>query len=419
MVNVRINNVLVKSAHTIAVWLEAWWARYAGVTLPFAVVAMGFVGIAWLGYEFFRLLWQPDYLGSHKVWPGAIDLKLRYRDLHAWFSGIPTTSVYPPATYLILWPFLGWLPLSPAVWFWGITSAAALGWLVFLLVKESGATRSIERVFVALMPLSMYATGATIGNGQLMVHILPALMGGILLLRQKEGGLTRDCMVAVLIIVSFMKPSVTVPFFWIVLFAPGTVRPAVLVCLGYAVLTFIAGFFQEAVTSTLLYQWLAKGSKLAVTAGRGHANVHIWLAGFGLGKWILPVSLVILLALGFWTYCHRRVDLWLLMGITAIIARFWAYHRWYDDLLILLPMVALFRAAKRSSSTPGTKGAAGGLLAITLATMMAPGGFYLFPLPWKTMYVTGQIALWIIVLLFLAVQARRERMENGAKTAVV
>jgi hypothetical protein len=44
------------------------------------------------------------------------------------------------------------------------------------------------------------------------------------------------------------------------------------------------------------------------------------------------------------------VILWLLLGVTALVARFWTYHRWYDDLLILLPMIALFRIAQQRPS---------------------------------------------------------------------
>ena len=37
-----------------------------------------------------------------------------------------------------------------------------------------------ERLFIALVPLSMYAFGATIGNGQFGVHLAPLLLAAIL-----------------------------------------------------------------------------------------------------------------------------------------------------------------------------------------------------------------------------------------------
>jgi len=43
-------------------------------------------------------------------------------------------------------------------------------------------------------------------------------------------------------------------------------------------------------------------------------------------------SLFLLGGLGFWVFCNRRKNMWLLIGITALVARFWTYHGWYDDL---------------------------------------------------------------------------------------
>ena len=80
------------------------------------------------------------------------------------------------------------------------------------------------------------------------------------------------------------------------------------------------------------------------------------LAGLRLLKWQTPASLLVLFLLGCWTLRHRAGDVGLIFGVTAIVARFWTYHRVYDDLLILLPMVALFpiatprRRFKRSRS---------------------------------------------------------------------
>lgn len=148
---------------------------------------------------------------------------------------------------------------------------------------------------------------------------------------------------------------------------------------------------------------------MAVTAGHGNvANLHVWLGGFGLEEWIFPASLVLLLALGFWSYRPRHVDLWILLGVTAYVARFWTYHRWYDDALLLLPMVSLFRIAKRGPSDQGADVMAGVLLGMTLLVMLAPGGLFLLPPPWNTVHVFGQMIVWTVTLVFLLGQARAE-----------
>jgi hypothetical protein len=314
----------------------------------------------------------------------------------------------PPATYAILWPLLGWLELTPARWLWVSTTLAALGWLIYLIVQESGADTPLERIFVALMPLSMYATGATIGNGQLSVHLLPLLVSGLLLLQRGQGGWHEDLLVTVLVLAALVKPSVAAPFFWIVLFVPGRLRPALLVTLGYGALTLFATSFQKPGLLLLLRSWLARASAMAVNAGESH--LHIWLASLGLEEWIFPASLLALAALGFWIYHHRRRDLWLLLSVTALVARFWTFHRWYDDLLILLPMVALFRIAKRGPSADGGDVVAGVLLTITMLTTLAPGGLYLLPPPWNTLYLAGQVFVWIVALIFLLDRARHEKL---------
>jgi hypothetical protein len=384
------------------------------------VTLMTVVALVWLGYEFWRLLWQ-----SSAIWqsspPGAVDLQLRHGEVRHWFAGRPIYSeigsaVYPPASYVILWPLLGWLAVTPARWLWAVTTVAALGWLVYLVIRESGANTRLERVFVALIPLSMYATGATIGNGQLSVHLLPTLVAGLSMPHQGQCGWRKDFIAAALVLVALVKPSVSAPFFWVVLFVPGRLRPAILVVLGYILLTLLAAGFQEASVLSLIGDWLGRAQAGvewgAVNGGAG--NLHSWLSAVRLPAWNLPSSLLVSSALGVWVYCHRHVDLWLLLGVTALVARFWTYHGWYDDLLILLPIVSLFRIAKRGGSADRDAVVAGALMAITLLAMLAPGGLYLFPQPWNTLYVAGQIIVWTTVLIFLLGRTWREKYRTLA-----
>ena len=162
--------------------------------------------------------------------------------------------------------------------------------------------------------------------------------------------------------------------------------------------------FQDSSLSTLLRELLAQPS----LGQRGEANLQAWLANLGLKQWAFPAAALLLATLGVWTYLHRHADFWLLVGVTALAARLWTYHRWYDDLLILLPMVALFRIAKTGASD-GSDILAGVLLAITVLAMLAPGGLFLFPSPWNTIYLAGQVVVWFAVLFFLVDRAGREK----------
>ena len=237
-----------------------------------------------------------------------------------------------------------------------------------------------------------------------IVHILPALVAGLGLLCSGRSGWRNEVLAALLFLFTLVKPSISAPFFWIVLFSAGTLRPAALVALGYAGLTLIAASFQRSSILTLLQSWLANPA----LGQSGEMNLRAWLVDLGLGRWSLPASALALTALGFWTYRHRRADLWLLMGVAALVSRMWTYHRWYDDLLILLPMMALFRITKAGSSDHSDI-VAGGLLGVATLAMLAPGGLYLFPQPWNTLYTSGQIIVWIMLLIFLLDQARRTR----------
>ncbi len=358
-----------------------------------------------LGDEFRRLLLDQGH-------NGAVDLNLRHQEVHDWYVGQPlyqvrASAVYPPATYPLLWPILGWLDFTPARWLWAVTSVVALCWLVHLIVQESGADTRLEGVFVALLALSMNATGVTIGNGQLIVHVLPMLLCALLLLHRSPRRWSIRLLTVGMLLFALVQPTITAPFLWIALFAGGGLVTTVLVTLGYVGLTLFAVSFQESTAMVLARGWMERATVVAATGG--YANVHMWLACLGLQEWILAVSLLVFAALGVWTYQHRKGDLWILLGVTALVARMWTYHRVYDDVLVLLPMVTLFRIAKRETSSPGTSLTAGLLLAAMIVSMIAPARLEHFAWPWSLMFTGGHTLVWLAVLGFLLDRARRDK----------
>ena len=389
--------------------LKAWWGAHRTSLLHTAVALMVIAAMFWLGYQFWRLLGDP----SPK---GAIDLKQRYEETRLWFGGkcvygILKMATYPPATYALLWPFVGWLTITQARWLWAATTLLALGWSIRLFLKESLAQTNLERVFIALIPLSIYGSGATIGNGQLMVHLLPCLLTSLLLLGKGKGLWRHDLLAACLMVFALAKPSASAAFFWIVLFFPERLRPSLLVVSGYVALTVLAGTFQELNLLELLHRWIASSREvLAHSAVKySNSNLHSWSLYFGLEKWCPAGSMLILMGLGFWTYRYRRADLWLLIGVTALVSRFHTYHAWYDDVLVSLPVITLFRIAKSGRLKEGYNFAAELLLAVTLLFLVAPGGLYLFPHPWNLLYVQAQTFVWVSLLIFLLFYARQEK----------
>jgi hypothetical protein len=385
--------------------LRAWWLERRVVVLPAAVAVLALFALLKLGSEFWRLVADTGVYG-------AIDLHHLHTQVHRWFAGSPVyaelhNALYPPASYPILWPLLGWLDFISARWLWAGSSAVMLGWLAWLIVRESGAETRLERVFVALLLLSMNATGVTIGNGQLIVHCLPVLLTGMVLLRRRRGEWRDDLLAASLILVALVKPNITAFFFWAVLFCPGRLRPAVLVISGYLALTLFAAAFQDAGVPALIAGWLRNSA--GVSARLGYGNLDIWFADVGLSGWGIPASLLVLGMLGVWTYVHRDVDIWLFFGVTAIVARMAVYHMVYDDLLVLLPMVALFRIAKRGEAADGSDVLAGLLLAVSVPAMLAPARLQFQSSPWLPLFAAGHVGVWLVVLLFLLRQAWIER----------
>jgi hypothetical protein len=385
-----------------AAGLRCRWLRWRSLALALVITLMAVGAVQRLTDGFMTLLWR-----DHPA--AAVDLRLRYRELHLWFEGTPIyvtrpKAVYPPATYAGLWPFLGWVSMPAARWLWGLTSAGALVWLAYLVVRGSGARSGLQLAFMALLPLSIYATRATLVNGQLILHTLPPLLAGLLLLHGPPRSWRTDLGAAALLLAGSLKPSIAIPFAWLVLIGVGSMRPAILFGVGYAGLTLLADAFQPLGTLALLHAWSASSVQAATwVAARQHANVHTWLTNVGLRNWGLAGSLAIGGLLGWWTYCCRRVDIWVQLGAASLVARFWASHARYDDVLMLVPMVALARLAVPEPGGQGRGMVAGALLAADSAVMLAPGRLFFMEPFWTGLFEATQSVVWLATLLFLIV----------------
>jgi hypothetical protein len=167
-----------------------------------------------------------------------------------------------------------------------------------------------------------------------------------------------------------------------------------------------AAFYSSGISPEATEHWT---TQISINA------VQFLLAQADLQSWATAASLVILIALGLWIYLHRRADTWALLAVCALAARFWTYHRWYDDLVILLPMLALLRVVG-TERRPWTT-AAGWLLAGGVLTSLAPGGLFLLPQPWSGIYVVAQTALWTAMIAFFVRQVGRGRLAAAATPA--
>jgi hypothetical protein len=356
---------------------------------------------------FSLLLWDLDR-------KAAVDLKIYHRWVQQWFAGLPLytgpkPADYPPASFALLWPLLGWPELELARWLWAIASAAALSWLVWLAVRYSGATTALERAFVALLPLVMNATRNCLANGQLVVLLLPMLLTATVLLGPGRRGTSSRLLAALLFLPTLVKPTVSAPFFWLLPVLGRAVWPAALVVGGYAGLALVAASFQAPGVIALHRDWLSSASLRIAGDGvqGGYGNLHNLVVHLGWSGSVIPAaSLLLVLGLGAWLHRHRDADPWLLTAVTAVVARLWAHHWLYDDLLILVAILALFRIVKLGPHPDGRDAAAAALLAV-VTFVMIPDRPLSWPAPWSDLFKAGRTTLWLAVLAFLMIVAGR------------
>jgi hypothetical protein len=360
--------------------------------------------------------------------------------------------VYPPASYAlfkVVFNGLAWDVVKPL---WYLASLASMVWFNRCLVQQSGAQTHREKLFIGLLPFAFYATGAALGNGQLVLFVLPLVLGAVLRLHRPMAT-ERDLWLGSLgMLFALVQPTLAAPFFWLFLWVLPRRKPAVLVVSGYLVLTAIAIAFQTGVQRQEKYfhrtpirgvaataetpdpgppsttgdapprmkpveggawgiitKWSsrARGGVRNGSNQGGYASLANLLATWGLIEFNLYASLLVLVLLGLWVHRHRQGDLWLLLGVTAIVARIWTYHRWYDDLLLIFPMVTLFRITKQPGWKPRLRWIATALFLWMWIFLLAPGVLYSFSNP--APLVAMQVASWIATLVFLAWLAERER----------
>jgi hypothetical protein len=361
--------------------------------LKAAIWFMSFLAVSRLAYQLWRLLFDQ---GPN----GAIDLRFLYKWVNLWFTGAPLDHViFPPASYAMLLPLTGWLTFEASRWLWAVLYIVSVSWLAHLIIRESGVRQKREIAFAVLFILAIYPTGITIGNGQLILFLLPCILTAVLMVNKRKNGIVRDLAVSLLFLFCSLKITVTVPFLLIPLVRGRGFRPMLIAGCGYILLTYIAISYSNAGLGELLQRWLHDSTTLASIGG--YADIHIWLGSLGLKQFILPASLVLISAFSIWLYAFRKIDIWVQLGVAAIVARLWAYHRLYDDLLIIVPAVTIFRLARSNQLSRNEGLTADFLLLITWLGLLSPGFFLQLPPPLGILFRTGEAVIWLSMLVFL------------------
>lgn len=336
-------------------------------SLRICIVLLALLATSRAVYESHRLL-----IGQTRY--DAPDLKNFHHLTTVWLSGkdlyaTEPNADYPPASFLLMFP-LFILDDDINRWVFFVHVVIALGLLIWMCVRDSGADSLEEKLCVALIPLAMYSTGVAYGSGQIVIHALCASTAAILLLYNSRGRLVWELAAAACMIFALVKPNLTAPFFWIFLLVPRRKHAAIFVIVGYILLTLLGASFQPASLIDQLKGFVSRGIEWTSTFA-GYGAVPVWLVKIGYPNLIMPFTFASLLAMGVWVWANRTADRWLLYGGLAIMGRLWAFHQLYDDMLNLLAMIALMRLATgRAGNQPPDRLA---WIALLVAMLTIPG----------------------------------------------
>ena len=395
-----------------------WWIRHRLAVFRILTVVMAIMATLKLGDELRRLLWDYSFVG-------AVDLRNMHRWIGTWFSGASLfqtghAAVYPPASYVMLWPLLGWISFSTARWEWAVVSIVGLATIGWLAIRITGAETVREKIFVALLILSINGTGVAIGSGQFILIILPALMAAGLAIDKSDANLARDFAAGALLTWAMIKPSLALPFIWIFLFRKSHWRAVLITTVLYGVLTFASLAAQKDTLSAIIEGVFYRATN-ATALFPGTRNIHALVVVLGRPEWMTISSVVMFVALGLCIYYCRHADQWVLVGVTALVARMWTYHRIYDDGLIMLAELALWRIARMRVS--GKERVVSEILLVAnAAVMLCLARFldyseYSWPPRWIWTCTSIQMLVWLTTLIFLIRYAFRDSSRARADSS--
>lgn len=344
-----------------------------------------------------RVFHQSRELVVGTSYAAAFDLHLRYRETLGWFSGSAVYELasadYPPASYALLGPLIGHLDWPSVRLLWLACSLAALVALSAMAAAAVGP-RTSRRALAAVVPWAAYASALTLGVGQLGLLVLATGLAGVLGAHRARNRPLGAALAGIAFAVSLVKPNLTAPWFWLLCLAGWPPRaPGVSVAL-YLGATLAACAIRPEPLAFLLTAWIDNGR---LHVARGYGSIAGAASALGHDTWVAPLGLAMLAVLGLWVRRHRHADLWLLLGVSAVVSRVFTYHYYVDDLLLIVPMVALLRLSEvDSAAAPRLRAAAGGVFALTALAQLTPTRLFTELGPAVARVTeTSQVAVWL------------------------
>lgn len=399
---------------SVAARLDRFWQQH-GTLLLWGLIA---VSIVPLGLKYWL---EIQHILGMIPGEGAVDMQVFYRWTHQWFEGtniyqLANPRGYPPASLVMLYPFLGWETLDRARWVWAITTGCAFAAIVVVAIRALDARTLPECIALTLLLLANNGTSVTLGNGQPTLHILAMLLLSILFLHQHPVHWWSDLVAAALFIVALLKPNLSIPFIWLLVIFPTSlrVRPLLLVGFGYLALSFYASQIVRTPLWVLAPQFLA--SVINDIALVLDPNIQYLMAKLGLGRFVLYVSALIGLGLGIWIFVQRKKNIWFLLAVTAIVTRLWGYHLLYDNALLIPVEIALLLLVKREKLESSIGLAALMFLGLNFLVILPPGNLVGQAKAVQVALVLMQASVWLSTLLFfLWIVAEEKSQPDGVR----
>jgi Glycosyltransferase family 87 len=318
--------------------------------------------------------------------------------------GYPDDGGYPPWAFISGWLFLwpSWPSALSYYAFLSLAAVAVVGCWAATLAPQGAGWAGKAYLFAAAVALSAYGTTLQVGQyGTIVVAFIAACLWLLSLRRGRLG----DVLAGLLLGVAMLKPTIAGPFFLVLLFKRRWIAAAA--CVLYVSAAAGVVWLWTATNPVEMCLQMTASASDYVADSQGLVGP---LLSLGLSRKlvtpVLAVGVLLPAIVLLWTF--RRRSLPTLFAIAAVAARFWSYHKGYDNgmmVFLLAPLLAAWLREPRNLLI-----GAGALL--VGASLWMPAGLTHYP-----PILIAQLLIWPVglgILLFACKEAASPAVEAPA-----
>lgn len=272
-----------------------------------------------------------------------------------WSRVNPWLDHYPPWSYVLLAPLLI-VPWPATVWLLLALNAFAFAYVLIWARSLLNGWWGWLAVFAVLLPMHSWSVGVAVGQLSILVMAVQ-----VVLLRALASSRTTAAAVALSWLA--VKPTSSALFGWCLLLPflqrRASSRFVLRAMAGVVAMVGLATAAVWAWTGTAPWIWVSQvhgNHRSSLDEGYGLLTLFVGLldrmgaAGLpAAGRIALLAALLGVLAQGAAVWWFRGASLLVHFAIAGWISRFWAYHRHYDDVLLVFLFVALVVECRRGS----------------------------------------------------------------------